>query len=239
MNARHPNRVVLLGATMVLLGSFLPITAIADGLYVGHGLRSKDLRLGWSSRVVISGGLQAAPDPWDDFSDFEDFYDDWIYGGYGRGGLELAIADRMALEFFGLYQKVEDRDTFFTLTGDAGRYRFDNESYGGGVTFRRYIGSRGNFSWWGFGTGLLHGEAEYLEMVNGVIRPLLEDDSTAAEVHFLLGWEGEVTSGLSAGLELGYRETFLDGLTDFDGFFFGLRLGVRVSGPGGDTSEAR
>lgn len=219
----------------ILVGALLLLTSLsqaaADGLYVGHGLRSQDLRLGWSSRIVISGGLHAAPDPWDAFSDFQDFYDDWIYGGYGQVGLELAIADRSALELFGIYQKAEDRENFFTLDLDAGRYRFENEAYGGGLTFRRYIGRRGNFSWWGFGTGLLHGQAEYVEMVDGVIRSPLEDESTAAEIHFVVGWEGDVASNLAVGLELGYRETWLEGLADFDGFFFGLRLGLRVGRP--------
>lgn len=218
----------VVGAILLLTSSS---TAAADGLYVGHGLRSKDLHPGWSSRIVVSGGLHAAPDPWEEFSDFEDFYDDWVYGGYGQAGLELAIADRSALEFFGIYQKVEDRENFFTFDFDAGRYRFENEAFGGGVTFRRYIGRRGSFSWWGFGTGLLHGQAEYVEMVNGVIRPRLDDESTSAEIHFVVGWEGDVAPNLAVGLELGYRETWLEGLADFDGFFVGLRLGLRLGRP--------
>jgi hypothetical protein len=105
---------------------------------------------------------------------------------------------------------------------------YQNEALSLGGTIRHYFPSQSMRSagYFGFGGGYIRTEANALQLVNGESSDPIESTGEGPEAHFLLGFEGQLGIGLTLGLEVGYRHTWLDAPDDFSGFLAGARLGV-------------
>ena len=208
--------------------------AAARGLYVGHGRRSADDD--WSVRLNLGGGFTTATDPWDD----EIADSRTPVGGYATAGLEFNVGHRNSLEIHGTYRDVSDEESFLEFDrpggeATAGFYDYELTSWSGGLTLRHRYPHGGGASYWGVGGGVVEAEAEYQERVGSEVLPRQVRKDTAPEAHALVGWDGRLSPGLTLGLEIGFRYTWLEyedfeASGDLTGFFGGLRLGIELGG---------
>lgn len=210
--------------------------AFADGLYVGHGRRSVDDA--WSVRLNLSGGAAGFGDPWenDSFSDTE-----FPIGGYGTAGLEFNVGNRNSLELWTSVRGLNDEEGFLEVDdfGDVvgrGLYDYEVRSWSGGLTLRHRYPNPGGSAYWGVGGGLVEAQVDYLENVQGSTLVDVDESDVGPTAHFLIGFDGRLSPGLTLGLELGYRHAWLEYDNDIvsgddSGVFAGLKLGLVLGRP--------
>jgi hypothetical protein len=223
-------RLTLLLAALSLLSllALLAPEASGRGLYVGHGLRSKDLSPQWALRLNVGGGGHAARHPlaYDRYGGW------WKIAGYGTAGIEINVGWNNSLELYGTYRELSRNENLTVVSptypnGTPARVDYRTEGAGAGLTLRHYsIVGPGNMGYWGVGGGIIYAESRYQEVVGGSVSPLIESEDTGGEAHFVVGWDGKMSPALSLGIEIGFRYSWLDDTADFTGAFFGARLSL-------------
>ncbi|RKZ16559.1 hypothetical protein DRQ53_06130 [bacterium] len=224
----RPRTLAIVAVSLILLS---PVLVLADGLYKGHGLRSKDYN--WSWRVNGSVGFHGVEDPWDQFG-----VNSYPVAGYTSFGLEIPTVAGQSLELHGTYLWVDDAQNIVVTGGSdplpqTGFYNYKVSAWNAGATWRVWFGGPTSTAYLGWGGGwVVDSDLEYREQLQGSTPFRLKANGSGPEVHFSFGYEATINPMVRMGMELGYRYSWvdfnqgIDGAGNFNGFFLGFRMGL-------------